>query len=417
LAIADTVIEKVRISHPSGKVAGCIQIGGSKSISNRVLIINALSAEQGDITNLSDSDDTETMLKLLGSDEKELDAHHAGTTFRFLTAYLCLQEGSKILTGSDRMKQRPVGPLVEALKELGADIKYMGTEGYPPLQITGPLEQQKRSIKISSEISSQFISALCMIGPKLELGLEIELVGELVSKPYLDMTLSLMNQFGVKSTFEGSRIIIEKQNYVSQDYVVESDWSSASYHFAMAALAKEAEIDLEYFFENSLQGDSVITDFCTEFGVASRIGEKQLALQKENKKSTKIDHDFMTHPDLAQTLAVINAGLGIPARYKGLKTLFIKETDRVGALTAELAKVGIAIVKDESGEYEYMQSGALKIDEPEFETYQDHRMAMAFAPLALIAPVIIKNPKVVNKSYPNFWKDLETLGFSLEYIS
>lgn len=417
MAIADAVIEKVRISHPNGKISGRIQIGGSKSISNRVLIINALSTQKGDITNLSDSDDTHTMLKLLGSEEKALDAHHAGTTFRFLTAFLCLQEGSRILTGSDRMKQRPVGPLVEALKELGADIKYMGTEGYPPLQITGPLKQQQRSIKISSEISSQFISALCMIGPKLELGLEIELVGELVSKPYLDMTLSLMKQFRVKSNHEGNRIIIEKQNYVSRDYEVESDWSSASYHFAMAALAKEAEIDLQYFVEDSLQGDSVLMNFSSEFGVASKIEERRLVLRQENKKVMEMTHDFMTHPDLAQTHAVINAGLGIPARYKGLKTLFIKETDRVGALTAELAKVGITIVKDESGQYEYVQSGELKIDEPEFETYQDHRMAMAFAPLALLAPVIIKNPKVVNKSYPNFWKDLETLGFSLEYIS
>lgn len=410
-------MKRIKVSHPDGKVSGHIKIGGSKSISNRVLILNALSEHPGTVSNLSDSDDTQTLQKLLVSSEEELDAHHAGTTFRFLTAYLCLQKETRILTGSERMLQRPVGPLVEALKELGADIAYLGKEGYPPLRISGPLVQKKKTIKISSEISSQFISALCMIGPCLEHGLSIELVGELVSKPYLEMTLSIMRQFGVESTFDENIISISKQTYISQDYIVESDWSSASYHFALVALAKEGNIRLEYLLEDSLQGDSIIRNFCESFGVQCINEESHISLSKKNINAMNIAHDFMTHPDLAQTIAVIAAGLNMQAKYKGLKTLFIKETDRVAALTTELAKVGITIQKDESGEYEYVQRGELAIENPEFETYQDHRMAMAFAPLALLAPVVIKNPKVVNKSYPNFWKDLETLGFVLEYSS
>lgn len=407
-------MEKIRLSHPGDPIRGKIKIGGSKSISNRILLLNALAAEQSPISNLSDSDDTVTMQKLLSSTSQELDAHHAGTTFRFMTAYLCLQDGTQVLTGSDRMKQRPVGPLVEALIELGADIIYLENDGYPPLQIGDNFVQKTNTITIKADMSSQFISALCMIAPKLPHGLTINLEGDLVSKPYLEMTLKLMEIFGVASTFKENSVSISAQSYISCPYTVESDWSSASYHYAIAAIAEDAQIELSHFKQDSVQADSVIQSFSERLGVKSKLIDNSLHLESLETYDSEIVHDFITHPDIAQTIAGIAAAKNITVFYKGLKTLAIKETDRVVALKKELAKLGVKIEKDTEGKSEYRQAGKANLQLPEFETYQDHRMAMALAPLALVGPVEIINPKVVNKSYPNFWTDLKSLGFIVE---
>ncbi len=408
--------DKIRLSHSGKPIHAQLKIGGSKSIANRVLILNALSQTASPISNLSDSDDTETLVQLLASDEKVLDAHHAGTTFRFMTAYLALTGGEKILTGSARMKQRPIGPLVDALRELGAEIEYLENDGYPPLKIRNALQQHKDAIEIAADMSSQFISALCMIAPKLPLGLTIKLVGELVSEPYLRMTLKLMQAFGVESQFDNQLIKIRPQEYISAPFTVESDWSSASYPYAIAAIARDAKIQLSYFKENSVQADSTIQTFSEDLGVRSSLQDNTLTLESTNQNKPELEHDFLTHPDIAQTVAVIAAAKNIKISYSGLKTLAIKETDRVVALQQELSKVGVKIVKTEDSNSEYVQSGEAKVELPEFETYQDHRMAMALAPLALLGPVKIINPKVVSKSYPNFWKDLTTLGFVIETL-
>lgn len=406
----------IRLSYSGHCPAGRIHIGGSKSISNRVLILKALSSTCGKITNLSDADDTQTLLKLLASNENELNAGHAGTTFRFLTAYLCLQDGTRMLTGSPQLQKRPVGPLVDALIQLGASIEYVGETGYPPLKITGPLSVQTNKVSIRSDISSQFLSALCMIGPKLKGGLTIELTGDQVSKPYLDMTLSMMKEFGASVKEEGSVIIIAEGDYNIPDYMVESDWSSASYYFALAAMAKDAHIQLTDFKAISLQADSAIKGIASKIGVIEKVADNVLHIKSAFSPSDSIEHDFIKHPDIAQTLAVTSAACDIPISYRGLKTLSIKETDRVAALQTELAKIGVTLEKDPSGIYEYVQDGEPKINEPVFDTYEDHRMAMSLAPIALLAPIQIKNPQVVSKSYPNFWKDLESLGFVIEVV-
>ncbi len=300
---------KVLVEHTGAPIKTRLQIGGSKSISNRVLIMNALCHEKQAIHNLSDSDDTQTLLRLLENFKSEsaqtYDAHHAGTTFRFMTAFLAIQKGTQILTGSDRMKQRPIGPLVSALREIGADITYLEKEGYPPLSLA-PFEGQKNnSLSIRSDISSQFLSALCMIAPILKEGLTINFTGEPVSGPYLQMTLDLMKAFGVESQVIEKGVQIQNHDYQSLEYTVESDWSSASYHYAIAAMAMEAHIELEYFKPQSLQEDAAIQDFCNQFGVHSSLEKNILTIQSTDKYYAKIQHDFLSHPDIAQTISAI----------------------------------------------------------------------------------------------------------------
>ncbi len=403
------------MTHNGEPIHGQIKIGGSKSISNRVLIINALAGASNPIHNLSDSDDTTTLKNLLSSEARELDAHHAGTTFRFLTAYLCLQDGTHVLTGSERMLQRPVGPLVEALIQLGADIKYIGEEGYPPLKISGPLNVRQNKVEIRSDVSSQFLSALCMIGPMIRGGLTIEMTEEQVSKSYLDMTLAIMKEFGAEIEQNKRQIRIADKPYAPIEYTVESDWSSASYYYAIAAIAEEATIELTHFNQKSLQADSAMSILGRRLGVVSRVVDNVLHIHSIMPPDEMLCHDFVMHPDIVQTVSVAAAACQIPISYNGLKTLFIKETDRVKALQNELSKVGITIEKD-IGQFEYKQHGDLVMNEPIFETYQDHRMAMCLAPLAMLGPIQIKNPSVVSKSYPDFWKDIEQLGFKYEEL-
>lgn len=403
----------IRIGKPTKPIRANLHICGSKSISNRVLLIRALTDGDFDIENLSDSDDTQTMLKLLSSDAGTYDTHHAGTTYRFLTAFLSMKKGRQVLTGSDRMLQRPIAPLVDGLRIIGANITYLGEEGYPPLAIVSMDRQLKDEISLNAGISSQFISALCMIAPTLESGLTINLVGELVSRPYLEMTLSIMEEFGVTSSFEGNRISISPQSYTPMDYIVESDWSSASYHFAIAAIADDCEIHLSHYKSLSYQGDSYIVELAKAFGVETKFVNNGVVIKSSDNKLTQFSHDFLEQPDIAQTIAVMAASCGMEMTYQGLQTLSIKETDRVTALVNELAKVNVKFITETD---QWTQSGTADVDLPTFDTYQDHRMAMAFAPLALLGDVVIRDSEVVTKSYPRFWQDLVTLGFDITYL-
>lgn len=410
----------ISLKHKDGHVDGCITLSGSKSISNRILIIRALCVQSFDIHHLSTSDDTSILNRLLSEDHEEYYVGHAGTTFRFLTAYLALKEGQQVLTGSSRMLERPIGPLVTALREIGCEIAYLGQEGYPPLQIGSPnFNHSGQSVSIDSGISSQYITALILIAPTLPGGLTIHLEGEMVSESYLQLTLGIVREFGIEVTYDGKTIQIAEQSYQAKDYTVEADWSACSYHFAIAALAEKATLKVKGLFENSLQGDAAIVNFGERIGVRSTWDGDGWLLEKVTPKR-ELKYDFINQPDIAQTLAVICAAKNIETEFSGLKTLRIKETDRISALDIELSKIGSSfklLSTTEDGE-EYYQAGAniSMVTTPRFKTYKDHRMAMAFAPLALLAPIEISKPEVVTKSYTTFWEDLESLGFTITRI-
>lgn len=410
-------------------IKGEITLTGSKSIANRALIIRALCTDHFPIHALSKSKDTVTLNLLLTNyaanprAEMTLDTGAAGTTFRFLTAYLALQEGTQILTGSERMKQRPIGVLAEALNSLGADIEYLEQVGYPPLKINSPrADNWKNQLTIAAGTSSQYISALLMIAPTLPDGLELTLDGEIVSRPYIEMTLNLMAYFGVEHTWEGQKIIVKHQTYQAKEFTVEADWSAASYHYAMAAFADELDLQLNGLQANSVQGDSVLAEMMQVFSIQTTYNETGVRLTKTDTPTAPIfECDFIKCPDIAQTLAVVCGGLGVQGLFTGLQTLSIKETDRIAALQNELNKVNVFFNKlpakfsKKSGKDYYMIEGKAAFPEvPVFETYEDHRMAMAFAPLAMLDTIKINEPMVVVKSYPSFYEDLETLGFEVE---
>ncbi len=408
------------------RISGTIKLDGSKSLSNRALIIQALCDQNFKISNCSSSDDSETLKMLLASNNEVLDSHHAGTTFRFLCSYLCLQKGNQILTGSERMKQRPIGPLVDALRKIGADISYLENEGYPPLKI-GTIDKDKynNKLEISAGISSQFISSLLLIAPVLSKGLEITLIGELVSRPYLEMTLKMMEYFGIQWDWDGQVIKILPQKYVSKDIEIEADWSAASYYYTLAAISGNAEINLIGLSENSLQGDSKIAQIMEGFGIITSYQGNIISLKTEGNSLQLLDHDFIKEPDIAQSVAVACAGVGKVGIFTGLKTLRIKETDRILALQNELMKINVffnkmppKFTKKTNVEYYVVEGKAdSKGTIPEFDTYKDHRMAMAFAPLGLLFPIIINEPDVVSKSYPKYWSDLNKLGFTITEIN
>lgn len=413
-----------KIVHESGIVKGEIALEGSKSITNRVYMIRALCRQPFEIFNASESDDSKTLLQLLNQKEGVLDAGHAGTTFRFLTAYLAFQPGTQILTGSERMKQRPIGPLVDALRQLGANITYMENEGYPPLEIHNPSAISNNKVSLPGDVSSQFISALLLVAPTLPSGLEITITSPLVSEPYLQMTLNIMHHFGVTTHWHENVIRVDKQDYQSVDFTVEADWSAASYFYSIAALANEAEITLKGLFSPSWQGDSAIHTIAQSFGVKTIVtGHNTIHLSKNKgaEQVAMLEYDFLHQPDIAQTVFVMCAALGIPALFTGLQTLKIKETDRIAAMQSELAKTGVFLSKvpqrfhSKSPTEMYMMEGKCQLDElPVFESYHDHRMAMALAPLALLHPIVIKDTGVVSKSFPGFWAALEALGFVME---
>lgn len=389
-----------------------IQITGSKSESNRLLLLQALYPEL-EIKNVSNSDDSVLMTKALASTGAVIDIHHAGTAMRFLTAYFSTQDGRSIeLTGSKRMKERPMAILVDALKQLGADISYKEQEGFPPLMITGK-RLTKNKVTLKANVSSQYISALLLIAPKLDNGLELTLDGEITSIPYIKMTLSLLETIGVNTTFEGNVITVSPLKDVkTTQLVVESDWSSASYFYSSIAFAEVGtEVTLSSYKEDSLQGDSVLSEIYKAFGVAATFNEHSVTLKKvvETTADTAINLDLKSAPDIAQTIAVSAFGLGLPCHLTGLHTLKIKETDRLVALKTELEKLGATVVITENSLT--LEAATAITADVSIATYHDHRMAMAFAPLALKTDINIEDYKVVSKSYPTFWDDLAHLGY------
>lgn len=392
-----------------------ISVPSSKSESNRALIINALT-NNSKVNNLSTARDTQTMLKLLESKEHVLDVIDAGTTMRFLTAYFAVTGQDKILTGTKRMCERPIGILVDALRELGADIEYMENDGYPPLRTKGFRNSGINTIQIRGDISSQYISAILMVSPLLENGLTLELTGKTGSKPYIEMTLGIMKHFGVSAVFDKNIITIPEQTYHTTTFNVDPDWSGASYWYSMVALGHEASVFLKGFHLPSYQGDSIIKDLMIDLGVQSIITDDGIELTKSSfKKSVEID--FSDNPDLAQTVAVVCSCKGIHGRFFGLESLRIKETDRIAALQNELSKLGSQLIEKNANEWELIPATTIgKSKNLVFGTYDDHRMAMAFAPIATIADVSIQNPEVVHKSYPSFWDDLNKAGFKTEFI-
>lgn len=390
-----------------------ITITGSKSESNRLLLLQALYPAIT-ISNLSESDDSEAMQKALSGNDSMVDIHHAGTAMRFLTPYYAIQEGKEVvLTGSSRMKERPIAVLVEALRSLGAKIEYVENEGFPPIKITGQ-KLLKNKVSIKAGVSSQYITALLLIAAKLENGLELTLEGEITSRPYIEMTLSLLNQVGIKNRFEGNVITVLPKPEIAalaSKVVVESDWSSASYFYSIAALANEdISISLSSYKKDSLQGDSALAAIYRSLGVETVFKENSILLSKTNA-STSVNLDLNDTPDIAQTIAVTCFGLGIACSLTGLHTLKIKETDRLEALKTEMEKLGAKItVTNDSLMLEASDTINSNIT---IATYNDHRMAMAFAPLAVKVPVRIQDADVVSKSYPAFWDDLQDLGFTV----
>ena len=414
----------LNISHTGDSIDAQIHLSGSKSISNRVLIIRALSKNEFILQNLSESKDTSTLMRMLSQQDDTYDAGHAGTSFRFMTAYLAIQDGEQILTGSGRMKQRPIGPLVDALNAIGGNIEYVENEGYPPLKISSPDQSIGGSVDIPGDISSQFLSALLLIGPYLDKGLELNIIGELVSRPYLQMTLDLIKSFGADVEQQDQRIVVNPSYYKGRDFYVEGDWSSASYLYEICALAPQAKISISGLHKNSLQGDARISEFASKLGIKTSFLEKEVRLTKENgfQLPTVLEFNLIEQPDLCQTLVCICAGLGVSAIFSGLKTLKIKETDRIDALNKELQKMNVFFTRlpskfsEKTEDEYYMLNGKIEADSNiiQIETYEDHRMAMAFAPLSVTRSLAILEPNVVVKSYPSFWNDLQKMNFIIQ---
>ncbi|MFM2268251.1 MAG: hypothetical protein RL757_1692 [Bacteroidota bacterium] len=420
------------INKPNRDIVGEITLDGSKSISNRLLIIQALCDTHFEIQNCSTSKDSTTLQRLLADFKNQpngtFDAGAAGTTFRFLTAFFAFQQGEQTLTGSERMKQRPIGKLVDALRNLGCRIEYLEKEGFPPLKIGAPSSDTGGGhLTVEASVSSQYITALLLVAPTLPQGLTLELTGEIVSRPYIDMTLSLMAHFGIAHTWAGNTISIAPQRYVAQNMRVEADWSAASYYYAMAAFAEKLDLTLNGVFENSLQGDAVVAEMGDFFGIETKYTGGGIHLKKKDNLSLDetlfFEYNFLKCPDIAQTLAVVCAGVGAQGLLTGLETLFIKETDRVAALQNELGKIDVTFYKlparfsaKTQKQYFGLEGKANIEGNPIFETYEDHRMAMSFAPLAMLGNIQIQEPNVVEKSYPNFWKDLKKLGFEINEV-
>lgn len=399
-----------------------IDLPASKSISNRALIIHALS--HGDIMprNLSDCDDTEVMLKALRDMPEVIDIKAAGTAMRFLTAFLAVEGKEHVITGTERMKHRPIGTLVDALRYLGADIAYEGEEGFPPLRIKGkPLDGGQ--LEIRGDISSQYISALLMIGPVLRNGLELKMTGNIISRPYIDLTLWMMREFGADADWsEVDTVTVKPKPYTQHDYFIESDWSAASYWYEILALTEDPESTffLNGLMDGSKQGDSVVRYIFSLLGVKSAFHDKAenvpttVKLRKVNTRMPRLDYDFVSSPDLAQTVTVACTMLGIPFRFTGLASLKIKETDRIEALKQELLKLGY-VLRDENDDTLIWNGERCTPSLEPIDTYEDHRMAMAFAPAAIKFPGLrINNPGVVSKSYPSFWDSLRSIGFTIE---
>lgn len=444
-------MESVAVEKKDNVLKTSVRLPFSKSISNRLLIIEALCEKKFPLKNISTADDTILLQRLLSSSERILDAQNAGTCFRFLTAYLAQKNGEWILTGSERMKQRPIGELVNALRKLGAEIKYMEKENFPPLLIHGK-KLKGGEIKIDASQSSQFVSALLLIAPYVEGGISLNIEGEISSGSYIDMTLKLMENFGIKILRRENNIKIVQQEFIPKEYFVEPDWSSAAFWYAMAAMSEDVEIFLEGLSAQSIQGDSIISELMKNFGVETRFANGGAVITKKgNSIPEKFSFNFSQHPDLAPAFFVLCSALGVDAKISGIRNLSIKESNRTEALKTELEKCEEKILKVSSDEYsvrphplipspassvplkggtpspkekgsgifsfgEGEHSRKFKTEVLQFETYNDHRLAMAFAMLAIpLGKVEIKNPAVVSKSYPEFWNDLRSAGFAVKF--
>ena len=401
------------VEHPNNEINNSFNISGSKSESNRLLILKSL-LNNLKIKNISDSDDTISLQHGLNSKSGLVNVHHAGTAMRFLTAYFSVQDGECYeISGSQRMHERPIGVLVNALNDLGAEIKYIGKKGYPPLKITGK-KFNKFEVSLDANISSQYISALILIAPSLEKGLVINLLGDITSKPYVKMSLALLKRIGIDFSFKKNKISIKPiHNQQNSIHYVESDWSSISYFYSIVALSNKSNLNIGSFFSNSLQGDRALIKIYKRLGVRTFFNKNIINLKKDKnfKLPKKLTFQLNDTPDLAQTIAVTCFGLGISCDLYGLKTLKIKETDRLLALKNELVKLGANVeITNESIHLKKSKTINSKI---KIDTYADHRMAMAFAPLAIIKPIIINDPTVISKSFPSFWTLLRKLNFEI----
>ncbi len=405
---------KLYLTGPSeNQLHARIKITGSKSESNRCLLLAAL-YDGIAIENLSNSDDAQVMEQGLQKTSGTVDIHHAGTAMRFLTGFFAAQEGKNVvLTGSKRMTERPIKILVDALRDLGADISYVQAEGYPPIKIEGKA-LLKDKVSLPANVSSQYISSLLLIAPSLKNGLELELIGKITSVPYIKMTLGLLDELGIPNSFDGNLIKVDPiASVVPTTLVVESDWSSASYYYSIVALsAIGSEISLSAYKRNSLQGDSILAELYIHFGVETSFSENTILLKKVCEPQTNsVEFNLANAPDIAQTIAVTIFGLGMGCHLTGLHTLKIKETDRLEALHTELSKFGAHIsVTDKS--LTIAPSNNIKTD-VSIDTYNDHRMAMAFAPLAMKTDLFVNDAEVVSKSYPDFWEDLKLIQFTI----
>ena len=402
------------LSKNNRPIKGIIEIGGSKSESNRLLMLRKYLSDFK-ITNLSKSDDTKTLIDALANTNKIIDVNHAGTAMRFLVSYFASKLNSEItLTGSDRMKNRPIGILVNALRDLGAEIEYKEKEGYPPLRIIGK-NLMGNEVSLPANISSQFISSLMMLGVKIDNGIKLNLEGNITSKPYILMTKKLIDKIGCNVVINNNEIVISR-DYKSLNKIVgvESDWSSASYFYSIVALSRDAEITLKIFKRDSIQGDSIVSKIYQKLGVETMYKEDSIIISK-NKMSNLPDSlklDLSDTPDLAQTIAVSCLGLGIECELSGLDTLKIKETDRIEALKKEFIKLGVDGITTSDNKI-YFRGNQNLNNNIKITTYQDHRMALSFAPLAVIIDISIESPNVVSKSFPDYWEDLKTLGFKI----
>ena len=404
-------MKKIKLSFDKFKDS-TIYLNSSKSESNRLLIIKALSEKEITIKNLSKANDSVLLKNLLESENLVVwDAQDAGTSFRFLTSFLAIKKEHVVLSGTERMKQRPVKVLVDALNKIGAEILYLENEGFPPIYVKGKINQVKNKLDIPGDISSQYISSLLLIAPLLEKGIEINIEEPFYSRPYVNMTLNLMNSFGIISEVKGNKISIKNQEFSSGSYIVESDWSAASYWYSILSISDNINnLTLQGLKKKSNQGDSVISELMKSFGVNTQYKEDGIVLTKFKFDTEEIEIDFRDCPDLAQTILVVAAYHKIKLKVSGVESLKIKETDRLLAMKNELKKMGCDFY--EEGNYWVLEKRSQEIDdELSIDTYKDHRMAMAFAPLASKKSIIINDPDVVVKSYPTYWEDLKKVGF------
>lgn len=399
---------------PPKKLRASITLPPSKSISNRALILNALSYSSMEIDNLSDCEDTRVVIDAFNSNSDTFDVGGAGTAMRFLTAFLAAMEGKWIIKGSKRMHDRPIEPLVDTLTALGAEIEYLEKEGYPPLKINGK-QLEGGEVFVAGNISSQFISALLMIAPHMRKGLTIHLENEVISKPYINLTIKMLKSYGINTKWIGDNISIQPQSFVPKPQSVEPDWSAASYWYAFTALTPGAVIELKGLQKKSMQGDADLQRLFIDLGVTTDFTNGGACIQHTGKRTKKFFYNFVHQPDLAQTFVVTCCLLNVPFFFSGLQSLRIKETDRIEALKTELQKLGFVLTDSEPGMLEWIGERCLPENAPRIDTYVDHRMAMAFAAAAIpLKSITINDPEVVSKSYPQFWDDLSHVGFSIQ---